>query len=153
MKRLRVAASVALALTAVGLVLYARNAAPAVPPLTASAVADTGKPFVVKIHAQWCPVCMMTSNIWSQIDAAYGSRVHLVVLDFTNDENSERSRAEARRLGLDRMLDEYDGATGTIVVVNGRSKEVAASIKGSRDFAEYRAAIDKALNESRSGRE
>jgi hypothetical protein len=43
------------------------------------------------------------------------------------------------------MFDEYAGATGMIVVVDGRTKEVTSAIKGSRDFAEYRTAIDATL--------
>jgi thiol-disulfide isomerase/thioredoxin len=132
-------------LIASGLVLYARNSAPVVPPLSAADVARTGKPYVVKLHAKWCPICMVTTGVWSEIEKTYGSRVNLVVLDFTNDANTERSRAEAARLGLTKMFDEYAGATGMIVVVDGRTKEVTSAIKGSRDFAEYRTAIDSAL--------
>ena len=36
-------------------------------------------------------------------------------------------------------------ATGTIVVLDGRTKEIVAWINGSRDFTEYRAAIDAAI--------
>jgi hypothetical protein len=67
------------------------------------------------------------------------------VLDFTTDANVEASRAEATRLGLTKFFDEYGGATGSIVVLDGRTKEVTASINGSRDFADYRIAIDAAL--------
>jgi hypothetical protein len=59
---------------------------------------------------------------------------------------TDASRAEARRLGLEPFFDEYAGATGIIVVLDGATRAVTASIKGSRDFAEYRAAIDAALN-------
>jgi hypothetical protein len=88
---------------------------------------------------------MVTTGVWSEIEKSYGSRVNLVVLDFTNDANTEKSRTEAARLGLTKMFDEYAGATGMIVVVDGRTREVTSAIKGSRDFAEYRAAIDAAL--------
>jgi hypothetical protein len=87
---------------------------------------------------------MMTKGVWSQIEAAYSDRVNLLVLDFTNQSTTAASRAEARRLGLEKVFDEYFGGTGTIVVLNGR-REVSASINGSRDFAEYRAAIDANL--------
>jgi hypothetical protein len=88
---------------------------------------------------------MVTKGVWGQIEETYGRRVNLVVLDFTTDANSKASQAEATRLGLTRMFDEYAGATGTIVVLDGRTREVTASIKGRRDFSEYRAAIDAAL--------
>lgn len=137
--------SLAAVLTAAGYVMYATNTAPTVPAISAAEAADTDKPYVVKLHAQWCPKCMMTKDVWSQIEDAYSERVNLVVLDFTNQENTDASKAEAARLGLDQFFDEYGGWTGTIVVLDGRTKEVTASINGSRDFAEYRAAIDAIL--------
>jgi thiol-disulfide isomerase/thioredoxin len=132
-------------LIAAGSILYLRNAAPAVPPVSVAEAAKAAKPYVVKLHAQWCAVCMITKGVWSQIEATYAKRVNLVVLDFTTDANAEASRVEAARLGLTKFFDDYGGATGTIVVLDGRTKEVTASINGSRDFAEYRAAIDAAL--------
>lgn len=126
--------------------MYLGNVAPSVPAL--SAVEAAGKPYVVKLHAQWCPVCMVTKGVWSSIEQAYSTRVNLLVLDFTDDANTNASRAEARRLGLETFFDEYAGATGTIVVLDARTKQVTASIKGSRDFADYRAAIDAALNDA-----
>ena len=137
--------SLAVAAAASGVVLYTTNPPPAVPALSAEAV-NSGKPIVVKLHAQWCPYCMLTKDVWSQIEDAYADRVNLLVLDFTNQANTDASQAEARRLGLDAFFDEYAGATGIVVILDGRTKEVTAEIGGSRDFAEYRAAIDEALN-------
>jgi len=145
-KVLLVAASCALALAVAGYVVYAGNSAPVVPPLSVAETAASGKPYVVKLHAQWCPVCLVTKSIWSDIEAEYSERVNLLVLDFTDEANTDASRAEARRLGLDQFFDEYAGATGIIVVLDGRTKAVRASIHGSREFADYRAAIDEALN-------
>ena len=145
-KALLAVAVLGVALVAAASVLYVNNTAPAVPPVSPVEAAKTGKPYVVKLHAQWCAVCMITKGVWTQIEEAYSKRVHLVVLDFTTDADAEASRAEAARLGLTRFFDDYGGATGTIVVLDGRTKEVTASINGSRDFAEYRAAIDAALS-------
>jgi hypothetical protein len=144
-KALLVAALLVAVLSASGFILYMRNAAPAVPPLSAADAASTAKPYVVKLHARWCAVCMVTKGAWSEIEKTYTGRVNLVVLDFTTDANAEASRAEATRLGLTKFFDEYGGATGTIVVLDGRTKDVTASINGSRDFATYRTAIDAAL--------
>lgn len=71
--------------------------------------------------------------------------MNLVVLDFTTEAKAEASKAEATRLGLTKFFDEYGGATGTIVVLDGRTKDVTASINGDRDFTVYRTAIDAAL--------
>jgi hypothetical protein len=51
--------------------------------------------------------------------------------------------------GLTTLFDEWAGATGTIVVLNGRTRDVTAVIDGSRDFADYPDAIDSALNRVR----
>lgn len=134
-------------LASLGYVMYVRNPPPVVPAISVED-ARAGKPYVVKLHAKWCPVCMVTKDVWSQIEETYRGRVHLLVLDFTNGANTEASKAEAARLGLEKFFDEYGGATGTIVVLDGRSKDVTASINGSRDFAEYRTAIDAALERS-----
>jgi thiol-disulfide isomerase/thioredoxin len=144
-KALRIATLLVTVVIASGFVLYVRNATPVVPPLSAVDVTATAKPYVVKLHAQWCPVCMVTKGVWSEIEKTYAGRVNLVVLDFTTEARAAASQAEATRLGLTKFFDEYGGATGTIVVLDGRTRDVTASINGSRDFATYRSAIDAAL--------
>jgi thiol-disulfide isomerase/thioredoxin len=134
--------ALAVGLGATGAVLYLTNAAPAVRPLSV-AEASSGKPFVVKLHAQWCPKCRMAKGAWSQVEAEYGTRVNMLVLDFTNEANTEASRVEAARLGLQNLFDEYSGATGFVVVLD-RNKGVAAEVGGT-DVADYRAAIDAVL--------
>jgi hypothetical protein len=67
------------------------------------------------------------------------------VFDGTDEATTAATRAEAQRLGLGAFLEEAGFATGTIIVLDGRSKETLAWINGSRDFADYRAAIDSAL--------
>jgi len=149
-KALRIAALLVTVLVASGFVLYVRNAPPVVPPLSVVDAAATARPYVVKLHAQWCPVCMVTKGVWSEIEKTYAGRVNLVVLDFTTEAKADESKAEATRLGLTKFFDEYGGATGTIVVLDSKTKDVTASISGSRDFATYRAAIDAALVANRS---
>ena len=144
-KTLLALSSLVAVLAAFGFILYSTNPMPAVPAISDAEAGNPSKPYVVKLHAQWCPVCMLTKDVWSQIEDTYSMRANLVVLDFTNQANTDRSRAEAKRLGLETFFDEYAGATGTIVVLDGRTKEVTASINGSRNFAEYRAAIDAVL--------
>jgi len=144
-KALLVVSSLLVALIAAGTVLYIRNATPVVPAMSDVEVADTTKPFVIKLHAQWCPVCMTTKGVWSDLATTYAGRVHLVVFDFTNDTTTAASRAQAHRLGLDAFYAENEGWTGTIAVLDGRTKVEKAVIHGSRDIGEYRAAVDAAL--------
>ena len=131
-------------IAAAGYVLYTRNEPPVVAPIATANIAGE-KPFVIKLHAQWCPVCMVTKKVWSQIETDYATRVNLLVLDFTNETTAVASAAEANRLGLGKFFEEYGGWTGTIAVVDGRTNEVKAAINGSRSFDEYRMAIDGAL--------
>lgn len=143
-KILLVIASLAFALTAVVAGAYLTNGAPSVPAITTEALANADKPFVVKMHAQWCSVCMVTKGVWSEVEQTYASRVNLLVMDFTNEASTEASRKEAARLGLTAFFDEYEGSTGGVAVIHPHTKEVS-EVYGSRDFADYRAAIDAAL--------
>jgi hypothetical protein len=48
-------------------------------------------------------------------------------------------------LGLAEVFEEAGFATGPVLVLDGRTKEISAWINGSRDFADYRTAIDAAI--------
>jgi thiol-disulfide isomerase/thioredoxin len=145
-KALLIVSFLVVALVAVASVMYVQNATPTVPTISAVEAANTSRPYVVKLHAQWCPICMLTKKVWSQIEVAYSGRANFVVFDFTNQTTTDRSRAEAKRLGLEKFFDDNVGATGTVAVLDGRTKEEAASIHGIRGFDEYRAAIDASLH-------
>lgn len=134
------------ALGASGAILYARNATPVVPKIATAEAAAAGSPWVVKLHAQWCPVCILTKGMWSEIETHYAGRVRLAVFDFTDEATTAATRAEAERLGLTGVLEEAGFATGTILVLDGRTKEIVAWISGSREFDDYREAIDAAID-------
>ena len=127
-------------------VLVVTNPAPHVPAVSDADVAASTTPFVVKLHAQWCPLCMMTRGVWSEIERTYAGRVRLVVFDFTSEATTRATEAEAKRLGLSAVFDEYAGVTGTILVLNGASKDVIGDLHGERAFEPYRSAIDAALS-------
>ena len=146
---LAVGALVALLVVGVGAAYYV-NAAPAVPAIPTEVAAATNKPFVVKLHARYCHICMATLGMWSEVEAAYRDRVNLVVFDFTNEENTEASRREAVRLGMEPFFNDISGVSGVVAVLDPKTKAVTGWIDGSRDFAEYRAAIDDAIRASSS---
>lgn len=145
---LTVALAVGVLLVGTASILYLTNTTPVVPAITASEASDASRPFVVKLHAQWCPKCMVTKDVWADVERAYAGRVNLLVLDFTDEERTTSSRAAAQRVGLGTLFDEYEGITGAVLVIDGRTGQVAADIS-SRDFDEYRSAIDAALMVSR----
>jgi len=137
------------ALVGVGALLYARNATPTVPAIATADATAVGAPWVLKLHAQWCPICMLTKGMWSEIEETYAGRVRLAVFDFTDEPTTAASRAEAERLGLAAVFDEVGNSTGSILVLDGDSKEILTWITGSREFADYEAAIDAALARTR----
>lgn len=126
-------------------VLIAWNAAPAVPTISDVEARATTTPYVVKLHARWCPICMATKDEWAALQEAYAGKVRLVVFDFTTNATTDATREEARRLGLENAFTEYAGETGTVLVIDGASKAVLHALHGHRDIAEYRSAIDAAL--------
>ncbi len=136
------AAAGVVVLAAITALLYITNEAPVVPRVADADAA--GRPVVVKLHAQWCPVCLTTKGVWEEIEAAYAGRVNLAVLDFTNEATTRASEAEAARLGLRSVLDEWGGTTGYVLVLDATGATRHA-IKGIRDLAVYRQAIDEVL--------
>jgi thiol-disulfide isomerase/thioredoxin len=148
-KLLFAAAGIVAILIATGSFLYLGNATPTVPAISDADAAVAGRPWVVKLHAQWCPVCMLTKGVWSEIEHAYAGRVRFVVFDYTDEATTAASSAEAERLGLGDFFAAAGVATGTIVVLDGRTKAERAWINGSRDVADYAAEIDAALAASR----
>lgn len=121
------------------------NPAPRVPSIPVVDPARARAPYVVKLHARWCPVCMVTKDQWANVQAAYDGEVRFVVFDFTTGATTETSRAEARRLGLDAVFEDYVGETGTVLVVDGTTNAIRNSLHGNLELTEYRSAIDAAL--------
>jgi thiol-disulfide isomerase/thioredoxin len=144
-KILTAVAGLFVALVVAGVAAYALNAAPAAPAISAAEAVHPTKPFVVKLHAQWCATCMMTKGVWAEVNKTYAGKVNLLVLDFTNAETTVASRAEAKRLGLEGFLEQRAGSPGSVVIIDGPSKAVRREIDGRHDFADYRAAIEAAL--------
>ena len=88
---------------------------------------------------------MQTKGQWTQFRKEYAGRVNLVVFDSTNESTSARSRIEAARLQRDQILDSYQGAAGTVLVIGPRTLQVQAEVAGIQPQETYRAAIDAAL--------
>ena len=65
---------------------------------------------------------MLTKGMWSEIEQHYAGRVRLAVFDFTDEATTAATRSEAERLGLGAVLEEAGFATGTILVLDGRTQ-------------------------------
>jgi thiol-disulfide isomerase/thioredoxin len=123
------------------------NGAPKPPPAPVPSAGDEMKsPFVVKIHARWCPVCMATKPSWTKLQKSFRERVRFVVFDVTSGSSKAASHAEAVRLGLGEFFEAYSGRLGSVFVLNGDSKEVLASLDGLHGYAAYAGSIEEALN-------
>jgi hypothetical protein len=146
-KGLRRIVLLVLALSVVGFTLFKMNPPPTVPAQSPQQASGAPQPYVVKLHAQWCLVCMLTKGVWSELQTTYAGRVNLVVFDLTTKEKVEASRVEAKRLGLDAFFDDHGNEPGAIYVLDGVSKEVKESFHGSRKVDEYKSAIDGLLKE------
>ena len=138
-------AGVILLLAGIGSILYITNPTPRVPRIELTSLQDSPPPYVVKVHAQWCPVCIMTKDMWNQVQQSYAGKVNLIVFDVTDAATEQASRAEAQRLGLGDFFDDNSGSTGTVYVLDGRTKALVTSIHGSRNFSDYSKPIDGAL--------
>lgn len=105
---------------------------------------DPGRPFVVKIHADWCGTCTRLAPTWTRIEQELGGRARVVVLDVTNRERLGRSRELAEELGLGAFFERHRGGTGVIAVLDGATGEPIALHKGETDFAVYERAVEDA---------
>jgi thiol-disulfide isomerase/thioredoxin len=125
--------------------LYVTNTNPPLAAISAAEIEAPTRPYVIRMHAQWCHFCRGTKGAWEEVVEAYGDRANLLVLDFTNEDTWSASEAEARRLKLDGVLQDWYGASGIVLVVDGRTKELVGEVGGFADAAAYGAAIDAAL--------
>jgi thiol-disulfide isomerase/thioredoxin len=113
-----------------------------------SADADASRPFLVKIHADWCGTCTRMNPTFEVLEKKVGSESRIVVLDVTDKATTAAARAEAERLGVTGFFDEYKSRTGTVGVLRGDSREVVQVIKGATDPARYVTALEQARSSS-----
>jgi len=113
-----------------------------------SADADASKPFLVKIHADWCGTCTRMNPTFEALQQKVGSETRIVVLDVTDKSTTAAARAEAERLGVTGFFDQYKSKTGTVGVLRGDSREVVQVIKGATDPGRYVTALEQARSSS-----
>jgi hypothetical protein len=121
--------------------LFAIGTAHAADHPAASAEADASKPFVVKIHPDWCGTCERTEETVVMLRDTTTGTPRIVVLDVTSRESVEQSRAEADRLGLRAFFDANKSKTGTIGILHGATREVVKILKGETELTAYLEAL------------
>jgi len=106
------------------------------------------KPYVVKIHADWCGSCKAMKSVWEQIETDLGDQATTVTLDVSDRVAYTESEAAAERLGISELFQEYRSRTGTVVVLDCNTREPVAIMNGERDLEKYRKAIARAAGTS-----
>jgi thiol-disulfide isomerase/thioredoxin len=109
-----------------------------------SAEEDASRPFVVKIHADWCGTCTRLEPTLDALEKEVGDGARIVVLDVTDKQTLAGATAEADRLGIREFFETYKSKTGTVGVLDGASREPVRVMKGELDVAEYQRALAKA---------
>jgi thiol-disulfide isomerase/thioredoxin len=111
---------------------------------------EAAQPVFVKVHADWCGTCTRLEPTWSALQEEFGGEATFVVLDVTNRDALERAQAEADRLGIGAFFAAHKARTGTIGILDGRTGEPFAVMKGETNVARYREAWARAQSEGAS---
>ena len=104
----------------------------------------SGKPYVVKIHADWCGTCKALKSVWQRIETDLRDQATIVTLDVSDRVAYMESQATAERLDISEFFQEYRSRTGTIAVLDCKSHEPVVIMSAERDFEKYRAAVARA---------
>ena len=104
----------------------------------------SGKPYVVKIHADWCGSCKALESVWQRIETDLRDQATIVTLDVSDRVAYMESQATAERLDISEFFQEYRSRTGTIAVLNCKSHEPVVIMSAERDFEKYREAVARA---------
>ncbi len=111
---------------------------------------ETVQPLFVKVHADWCGTCTRLEPTWSALQQEFGDQATFVVLDVTDRGALERAQAEADRLGIGAFFAVHKARTGTIGILDGKTGEPLAVMKGETDVTRYREAWAHAQGEGAS---
>ena len=115
-----------------------------------SGASDATKPFVVKIHADWCGTCRALEGPLQELQARQGDALRFVLLDVTDGDATAAATAEADRLGIRTFFDEHKGKTGTVGVLSGSDRAVVGVFKGELDPAAYESLLERARSDTSS---
>ena len=102
------------------------------------------KPYVVKIHADWCGSCKALKSVWQRIETDLGDQATIVTLDVSDRVAYVESQATAENLGIQEFFQEYRSRTGTIAVLDCNTHEPVVIMSAERDFEKYRKAVARA---------
>ena len=111
---------------------------------TDGAQACESRPYVVKIHAEWCGICKAIEPTWQRLRSDVGDRATLVTLDVTDRGSVEAAMARAKELGISDFFNEYRRQTGTVAVIDCETLKPVSILRAEHDLSKYQEAIAKA---------
>jgi thiol-disulfide isomerase/thioredoxin len=140
-------ALIAASVPAVGCAAATTASAPATlaskSPQALEGMLPSDRPVVIVVTATWCASCGATAPAIAWLREEYGDRVTFVDLDRSDDAATNRSAAEAERLGLGSFFEAGDGRTG--VTILGHARKVIRRSMVERRPGPFRAAFDEAF--------
>ena len=98
---------------------------------TAALSDNTRRPAIiaVKLHADWCGSCQKMGPAMTHLANKLDTQpILFVTLDRTTRSSRQQSDFMAVALGIDRALDQFEGKTGAIVVLDARTKRVVETL-------------------------
>lgn len=107
----------------------------------------------VKFHADWCGSCKAMGPVFEELQAKYDVKpVLYVILDNTHNFDRQQSKYLATTLGLGKIWADKGGKTGFILLINGKTKEIMATLTRNHDLKQMGTilldTIDKVLSDS-----
>lgn len=110
----------------------------------AAGAGDAERPFLVKMHADWCGTCTALEPTWAALESAHGAKLRMVTFDVTDRARLTASRAEAEKLGLLSFFEGHRGRTGLIALLDAKGEPIEL-FHGVRDPAAYEPALIAAV--------
>ena len=123
--------------------------------LTLSALALAGgpqraekKPLVAVIYADWCPLCQKLKPVLVLINDKYQGKIRFALFDVTSQETMEKSRQQARSLGLEQLFDKNRETTSLVIIQDPSGGEVFRAYH-DYDFQHYAAVLDRQIQQQK----
>jgi thiol-disulfide isomerase/thioredoxin len=102
------------------------------------------RPLVAVIRADWCPACKKIEPFMKELMKEYNGRLNFVIFDVTNEAKVKESEMTAAKHGLTEFFKAYKEKTSTIVIFDGKQKQLFKT-DHNYDRDAYIKAFDKAI--------
>jgi thiol-disulfide isomerase/thioredoxin len=104
------------------------------------------KPLVAVIYADWCPLCQKLKPTLVLINDKYRGKIRFVLFDVTSDVTVEKSRQQARTLGMEQFFDKNRETTSLVIIQDPSGREVFRAYH-DYDFQHYAAVLDRQIQQ------